>query len=94
MRNKVLTLVLVTSALSSGCTMIPDYIQPDFSAAQSWNDVPGYTVPVGEELAMQMTWQEFFTSEELRVVISTALENNKDLATAALNIDEARALYN
>ncbi|MBL4804625.1 MAG: efflux transporter outer membrane subunit [Alphaproteobacteria bacterium] len=93
MRNKVLTLVLVTSALSSGCTMIPDYIQPDFSAAQSWNDVPGYTLPVGEELAMQMTWQEFFTSEELRVVIGTALENNKDLATAALNIDEARALY-
>jgi multidrug efflux system outer membrane protein len=77
----------------SGCTMIPDFSRPDFSAAQSWHVVPGYELQTGENLAVEMDWKAFFNSPEFHLVIGTALQNNKDLKTAALNIEEARALY-
>jgi len=73
--------------------MIPDFSRPDFSAAQSWHVVPGYELQTGENLAVEMDWKAFFNSPEFHLVIGTALQNNKDLKTAALNIEEARALY-
>lgn len=92
MKYKFLS-VLVAVAVLSGCTLIPDFIQPEFSAAKNWSDIPGYEAPVGEALATQMEWTEFFGSPEFHLVIGTALQNNKDLKTTALNIEEARALY-
>ena len=38
-------------------------------------------------------WREFFTDERLQKVIETALNNNRDLRVAALNVERARALY-
>ncbi len=73
--------------------MVPDYVRPDFSAATAWGDVPGYTMPMGQETAAQLEWKQFFNSQELWLVIGVALQNNKDLKLAALNIEQARALY-
>ncbi len=92
MTRKAFTILLAATALT-GCTMIPDFVLPDFFAARSWNDVPGYEYPVGENIAQQMDWKTFFDAPAFRLVIETALQNNKDLKTAALNIEEARALY-
>lgn len=85
--------ILLTATVLSGCTMIPDFARPEFSAAQSWHDVPGYEMPIGESLATQMDWKDFFNSQEFHLVIGTALQNNKDLRTTALNIEEARTVY-
>lgn len=85
--------VAALAVLLSSCTMIPDYIQPDFSAAPKWADVPGYSVPDGEFQVSDLDWKEYFDSSELWLVIGTALQNNKDLKQAALRVDEARALY-
>jgi multidrug efflux system outer membrane protein len=38
-------------------------------------------------------WQDFFADQQLRKVIALALENNRDLRIAALNIEKMRALY-
>jgi len=38
-------------------------------------------------------WQEFFSDERLQEVIAIALDNNRDLRIAALNVDKAKALY-
>jgi multidrug efflux system outer membrane protein len=38
-------------------------------------------------------WQEFFTDAKLQHIIGTALNNNRDLRLAALNVERARALY-
>lgn len=38
-------------------------------------------------------WQEFFADAKMREVIALALENNRDLRIAALNVERARALY-
>ena len=92
MTYKTLSALIAATILSS-CTMIPDFGRPEFPAAQNWNDVPGYEMPIGDTLATQMSWKEFFNSPEFHQVIDTALQNNKDLKTAALNISEARALY-
>lgn len=93
MMHKPLPFLLLAATVLSGCSLVPDFSRPDFSAAQSWNDIPAYELPKGEQLAAKMDWKEFFNSEDLWLVIGTALQNNKDLKTAALNIDEARALY-
>lgn len=79
--------------LLSGCTMMPDYLRPDFSGDAAWQDIPGYQTQAGERAAHGLSWQEFFADPALFHLIGTALEYNKDLKIAALNISEARALY-
>lgn len=85
--------VLMAATILSGCTMIPDFTRPEFPAAQNWNDIPGYEMPLSKTLATQMDWKEFFGSSEFHLLIGTALQNNRDLRTTALNIEEARTLY-
>jgi multidrug efflux system outer membrane protein len=85
--------VAALAVLLSSCTMIPDYMQPDFAAAPQWGDVPGYDMPDGTYQVSDLGWKEYFDSSELWLVIGTALQNNRDLKQAALRVDEARALY-
>ena len=46
-----------------------DFGRPEFPAAQNWNDVPGYEMPIGDTLATQMSWKEFFNSPEFHQII-------------------------
>src|SRR5690625_1111591 len=41
----------------------------------------------------ELDWQAFFTDPVLSRLIETALQNNRDLRTAALKVDEARAAF-
>ncbi|HBN21857.1 MAG TPA: multidrug transporter [Holosporales bacterium] len=81
------------SLILSSCTMSPDFMRPDFSAASTWDPMLGYDIPVGENNVNTLDWKDFFKSQELCHVIEIALHNNKDLKLAVLNINEARALY-
>jgi multidrug efflux system outer membrane protein len=40
-----------------------------------------------------MPWREFIADERLQKIIETALNNNRDLRLAALNVERARAYY-
>lgn len=42
---------------------------------------------------MELPWREFIPDENLRKVIEAALNNNRDLRLAALNVERARAYY-
>jgi multidrug efflux system outer membrane protein len=44
-------------------------------------------------LPPQIGWREFFTRPELERLIELALENNRDLRAAILNVDRAQAIY-
>lgn len=44
-------------------------------------------------LGSEMKWREFFLDRRLQEIIETALENNRDLRAAALNVERARAFY-
>jgi multidrug efflux system outer membrane protein len=48
----------------------------------------------GQKFAVDTGWREYFTDPHLQQLIATALENNRDLRTAVLRIEEARAQYN
>jgi outer membrane protein, multidrug efflux system len=79
-----------------GCTMVPTYTQPAAPIPAEWPSGPAYkdaASPPGAPMAADLQWREFFTDKQLRAIISTALENNRDLRVAALNVEKARALY-
>jgi len=79
-----------------GCTLAPKYTQPKAPIPAEWPQGAAYkgapTVP-GAATVPALKWREFFTDEQLQKIIETALNNNRDLRLAALNVERARALY-
>jgi multidrug efflux system outer membrane protein len=84
----------VASLALAGCgSLIPAYQRP---AAPVPATFPADTTPAaapGAEAAADIDWQRFFADPRLRRLIGLALENNRDLRVAVLNIEQARALY-
>jgi multidrug efflux system outer membrane protein len=84
--NATLAFVLMGAA---GCSLIPQYQRPLAPVEDTWAaPVDGATTG-----ADRVTWQAFFHDEPLRQLIGQALENNRDLQVATLNIEKARAEY-
>ena len=81
----------------AGCsTMAPKYTQPALPVQSSWPNGPAYKDAqqgVGEKAVADIAWQEFFVDPQLRKLIAQALENNRDLRVAVLNIERSQALY-
>ncbi len=80
-----LTLVALLSACSS---MAPDYQRPAAPVPQAFPAASGAS---SGQNAYDLDWQRFFGDERLKRLISLALQNNRDLRVAALNIEAARA---
>lgn len=82
--------------LVAGCsTMAPKYSQPASPVENSWPSGPAYKQegkPADKPLA-EVPWREFFLDPQLRKLITLALEKNRDLRVAALNIERSRAQY-
>ncbi len=92
-RSAFFTLALL--ALSA-CTMAPKYARPESPVPADWPSGPAYkesAVRPSEKTAADITWQEFFIHDQLQKLISLALDNNRDLRIATLNIERSRALY-
>ena len=84
---------LAMAGLLGGCSLTPQFVRPDAPVADVF--------PAGMEnqaanarRAIDTGWREFFPDLRLQALIDAALANNRDLKTAALRIEEARALYN
>jgi multidrug efflux system outer membrane protein len=76
--------------------MAPEYARPAAPVPASWPSGPAYkdeSVKPEQKPLADTSWKEFFADEQLRKVISLALENNRDLRVAALNIERFQALY-
>jgi multidrug efflux system outer membrane protein len=93
---KVTLLILSVLVGLGGCTMIPKYSRPEAPIPGTWPTGAAYqetpatrAAPLGTDLH----WQEYFTDGQLQKIIETALQNNRDLRVAALNVEQARALY-
>lgn len=96
--NKTLLSTIAATLLLGGCSLIPDDQSPASPVPQAWPKGPAYDSVAGQEtsgdhLMGDLAWQDFFRSPQLRQVISLALENNRDLRVAALNIEASRASY-
>jgi multidrug efflux system outer membrane protein len=75
-----------------GCTLTPEYTQPTAPVPGTWPTGAAYGEAT-EKAAAQIPWQDFFTDARLKEIIGIALNQNRDLRLAALNVDRARALY-
>jgi multidrug efflux system outer membrane protein len=83
-------------AFLTGCTLIPKYTKPEAPVPSSWPSGPAYKeskAAPGAPLAADLKWREFFTDDRIQKIIETALNNNRDLRVASLNVERARALY-
>jgi multidrug efflux system outer membrane protein len=89
-------LLVFAAVLFTGCTMIPKYTRPEAPVPADWPSGPAYkeisSTPY-TSLAAELQWREFFADERLKKIIETALNNNRDLRLAALNVERARAIY-
>jgi outer membrane protein, multidrug efflux system len=81
----------------TGCgSLAPKYSVPDMPVPPSWPTGPAYQEPSAAQSGQAMvdlSWQEFFLDPQLRQLIATALDNNRDLRVAILNIERYRAQY-
>ena len=78
-----------------GCTLAPEYTRPEAPVPADWPTGAAYEeteAAPGAPTAAELPWREFFTDERLQKVIETALNNNRDLRLAALNVERARAI--
>jgi multidrug efflux system outer membrane protein len=88
--------IALALVLLSGCTLIPAYERPPAPVPAAWPSGPAYKQTASMQYALSaagLKWRQFFTDERLQEVIATALQNNRDLRVAALNVERARALY-
>lgn len=83
------------AVLLAGCSLAPDYERPDMPVPQSWPIGPASkdSAAANQAVWADMGWKAFFTDSTLQGLIQTALDNNRDLRVAALNIEAARAAY-
>ncbi len=91
-----LALILTALLFFGGCSLIPEYRQPEAPVPAAWPTGPAYDKAAdvaGAPAPAQLPWRSFFTDDRLAQVIETALENNRDLRIAALNVQRAQAIY-
>ncbi|MFB9291258.1 efflux transporter outer membrane subunit [Pseudoduganella plicata] len=92
-------LSVLAAAVLSACSLAPTYQLPAAPVAGDFPvNAPGAgaaAAPAADgKAAVDTGWRDFFADDRLRSLIATALGNNRDLRTAALRIEEARAAYN
>ncbi len=99
MKEMTATFCLALGTIISlvGCTtMAPTYSRPTVPVPASWPNGPSYQTEIVKPLEKPLadiTWQEFFVDRQLQGLIKLALENNRNLRIAALNIERSQAQY-
>ena len=91
MKNSLI-IPLLSLGLLAGCTTLaPEYSRPALAVDAS---LPQYRDPQAKKpLATDLSWREFILQPQLRTIIDLALENNRDMRVAVLNLQRARARY-
>lgn len=93
MSRIMMSVVALASLAVGGCrTMAPEYARPEAPVPATFANAAGGADERGRGAA-DIPWDKFFTDANLRRIVGTAIANNRDLRTAVLNIDRARAQY-
>ncbi|MFZ4823994.1 MULTISPECIES: efflux transporter outer membrane subunit [Pseudomonas] len=97
MKRQYLSLAL--SVALGGCSLIPDYQRPSAPVQPDWPQGDAYAKPPAggdheaEDRDAELSWRAFFRDPAMHKLIATALDNNRDLRQAALNVEAYRALH-
>lgn len=87
--GKILICTMMAATLSS-CHIYDKYELPQDSAIVD-NYRKAVELPVDSTSLGNLTWERTFTDPQLQTLIATALNNNKDLENARLNVEIAQA---
>lgn len=79
--------------LLSGCSLAPKYRRPAAPVAATYPVDTSIASNPSSAPAADLAWHQFFGDARLRAIIHLALENNRDLRVAALNVERIRAIY-
>jgi multidrug efflux system outer membrane protein len=96
MNRNLLILLVGVSGLATGCSMAPQYSRPGAPIPTTWPSGAAYDANQAQgdgSGAAQLKRQDFFRDKKLHHVVELALQNNRDLRLAALNVQRALALY-
>lgn len=91
MTKSILTLSVLLAL--GGCSLIPDYQRPDAPVAAAWPSEGVYAGAADRTQGELPEWRGFFRDPALQRLIEVALDNNRDLRVAALNVQAYQALY-
>ena len=94
--NKNILVIIGIFVFTGGCSLAPKYTEPKIPVPADWPAGEVYKeakVAPGVQAAPQLSRQDFFTDPKLQQIIETALNNNRDLKLAALNVEMMRAYY-
>ena len=80
--------MLVAAAVLAGCSMMPVYERPAAPLPADWPGAADGAAP-----ASPLAWADFVADVRLRELVALALQNNRDLRVATLNIEQVRAQY-
>ncbi len=89
-RTQLMTFVCILSGCSS---MAPDYQQPESPVPDYFNQTMQKKETSSNTEYKQQPWRNVLRDSRLQQVVSLALNNNRDLRIALLDIDKARAEY-
>ncbi|KMM77255.1 transporter [Xanthomonas sp. NCPPB 1128] len=86
-------LAAACAGVLAGCaSLAPSYARPDAPVPATFADSGSGDAGDGASIAT-LDWRQVFLDPRLQQVIAQALDNNRDLRVAVLNIDKARAQY-
>lgn len=87
------TAIAIAATTLVGCaSLAPPFEQPALSTAPQYEASAAPADKQGVDAA-QVAWRDYFTDPEMQRVIELALANNRDLRSAVLRVQEARAAY-
>lgn len=87
--NMKLSALTLAVAVLSGCSFIPTYERPAAPVPASF---PGQAADAAAGAALP-AWDTVVADARLRDLIALALQNNRDLRVAVLNMEQVRAAY-
>lgn len=96
MKRSIPAIFLVVSLLMAGCSFSRSYENPKPPVPAAWPSGAAYSPKLDDGAAAgaaELHWSAFWQDERLQWLIQAALDNNRDLRLAALNVEKARALY-
>ncbi len=85
----LLAMTTVAIVLSGCASMAPPYELPALPVSPAY--APAFTQDGASVAAIG--WRDYFTDPQLQALIQLALDNNRDLRSAVLRVEEARATY-
>ncbi len=91
MKKSILTLSILLGL--GGCSLIPDYQRPEAPVAAAWPSEGVYAGAADSAACALPAWRGLFRDPALQRLIEVALDNNRDLRVAALNVEAYQALY-